>query len=58
MSHAKIGWELFTDTVIKMISDKKEGVIFILWGNFARSKKVLIDTSKHFIIESAHPSPL
>lgn len=58
MSHAKIGWELFTDAVIKTLSDKKEGLVFILWGNFARSKKVLIDTTKHFIIESAHPSPL
>ncbi len=58
MSHAKIGWEVFTDAVIKTLSEKKEGLIFILWGNFARSKKVLIDTSKHFIIESAHPSPL
>jgi uracil-DNA glycosylase len=58
MSHSKIGWEIFTDAVIKTLSDQKKGIIFILWGNFARSKKVLIDTSKHFIIESAHPSPL
>lgn len=57
-SHAKIGWESFTDSIIKTLSDKQEGIVFILWGNFARSKKVLIDTNKHFIVESAHPSPL
>lgn len=56
-SHSKIGWEAFTDIVIKTISDKKEWVVFILWWNFARNKKSLIDTTKHFIIESAHPSP-
>nr|MDD3720390.1 uracil-DNA glycosylase [Candidatus Gracilibacteria bacterium] len=56
-SHSKIGWEKFTDQVIKTISDKKEGIIFILWGNFARNKKSLIDTKKHFVIEAAHPSP-
>ncbi|MFA5917663.1 MAG: uracil-DNA glycosylase [Candidatus Gracilibacteria bacterium] len=56
-SHSKIGWETFTDKVIKTISDKKEGVIFILWGNFAKNKKSLIDTTKHFVIESPHPSP-
>ncbi|NDK08827.1 uracil-DNA glycosylase [Candidatus Gracilibacteria bacterium] len=56
-SHSKIGWETFTDKVIKTISDKKDGVVFILWGNFARNKKSLIDLNKHFIIESAHPSP-
>lgn len=56
-SHSKIGWETFTDNVIKAISEKQENIIFILWWNFARSKKVLIDSNKHFIIESAHPSP-
>lgn len=56
-SHRKIGWEKFTDDVIKTISDKKENVVFILWGNFAKSKKDLIDTNKHLIIESVHPSP-
>lgn len=56
-SHAKIGWETFTDTVISEISKNTSGVIFVLWGNFARGKKNLIDTSKHFILESAHPSP-
>ncbi|MDD3302856.1 MAG: uracil-DNA glycosylase [Candidatus Gracilibacteria bacterium] len=56
-SHSKIGWETFTDKVIKTISEKKEGIVFILWGNFARNKKILIDTKKHLVIESAHPSP-
>lgn len=57
-SHQKKGWEEFTDEVLKTLSDKKEGVVFILWGNFARSKKHLIDTSKHLVLESSHPSPL
>lgn len=57
-SHRKKGWEEFTDFVIKTISDKRENVVFILWGNYARSKKVLIDSTKHLIIESPHPSPL
>lgn len=57
-SHAKIGWHLFTDAVIRILSEKKEGLIFLLWGNYARSKKALIDTRKHTILESAHPSPL
>ncbi len=56
-SHSKIGWEFFTDTIIQKISDSKENIIFILWGNFARSKKNLIDEKKHFILESPHPSP-
>ncbi|MDF1695982.1 MAG: uracil-DNA glycosylase [Saprospiraceae bacterium] len=57
-SHSKIGWQYFTDAVISTISQKKVGVCFLLWGNFAKSKKKLIDTSKHHIFESAHPSPL
>ncbi len=57
-SHQKIGWQTFTDAVIKCLSDRKTGLIFLLWGNFAKSKKVLIDTTKHFVLESAHPSPL
>jgi uracil-DNA glycosylase len=57
-SHSKCGWAWFTDSVIKIISEQKENVVFILWGGNARSKKPLIDTKKHFIIESAHPSPL
>lgn len=57
-SHQRQGWETFTDAVIKAISDNKEHVVFILWGGYARSKKSLIDTSKHLILESVHPSPL
>ncbi len=56
-SHQGKGWEEFTDNVIKTISDKKENVVFMLWGNFAKSKKHLIDTNKHLVLESAHPSP-
>ena len=56
-SHKNIGWETFTDNVIKKINEKKEPVVFILWGAFARSKKELITNPKHLIIESAHPSP-
>ncbi|MFN4181266.1 MAG: uracil-DNA glycosylase [Candidatus Paceibacteria bacterium] len=56
-SHQGKGWEDFTDYVIKKISDEKEHVVFILWGNYARSKKSLIDTSKHLVLESTHPSP-
>jgi uracil-DNA glycosylase len=57
-SHGKIGWERFTDSVIKYISDNRDGVVFMLWGNFARSKRDLIDHSKHLVLEAAHPSPL
>lgn len=57
-SHKDIGWENFTDYVIQKINEKDEPVVFILWGNFARSKKKFITNKKHFIIESAHPSPL
>jgi uracil-DNA glycosylase len=57
-SHQKIGWQTFTDAVIRCVSQQKEAVVFLLWGNFARSKKALIDESRHFILESAHPSPL
>lgn len=56
-SHQKRGWEHFTDAVIKKISDQKSGVVFLLWGNFARSKKTLIDANKHHILEAPHPSP-
>lgn len=56
-SHQKQGWEQFTDTVIKSISEGKENVVFILWGAFAQQKESLIDASKHFIIKSTHPSP-
>ena len=57
-SHSKIGWQTFTDAVIKTLSDQRSGLIFLLWGNFARSKKELIDTHKHTVLEAAHPSPL
>ena len=56
-SHKDLGWEKFTDFIIKEISDKKENVVFVLWGNFAQKKAGLIDASKHFVIQSAHPSP-
>ena len=57
-SHSKIGWEEFTDAVIRYISDNCEGVVFLLWGNFARSKSALIDRTRHHVLEAAHPSPL
>ncbi|MBR5101217.1 MAG: uracil-DNA glycosylase [Bacteroidales bacterium] len=57
-SHSRIGWAEFTDAVIRTLSDQREGLVFLLWGNFARSKKELIDTSKHTVLEAAHPSPL
>ncbi len=56
-SHKNIGWEIFTDSIIKKINEKEEPVVFILWGNFAKSKKNLITNSKHLVIESSHPSP-
>lgn len=58
MSHSKVGWHIFTDAVIKKVSDQKEHVVFLLWGKFAQSKATLIDTSKHLILRAAHPSPL
>ncbi|MDI1794019.1 uracil-DNA glycosylase, partial [Staphylococcus aureus] len=57
-SHRDIGWETFTDEIIKAVSDYKEHVVFILWGKPAQQKIKLIDTSKHCIIKSVHPSPL
>jgi uracil-DNA glycosylase len=57
MSHAKIGWEQFTNAVIQTVSDKLDGVVFLLWGRFAQQKEALINTEKHFILKSAHPSP-
>ena len=57
-SHSKIGWQEFTDAVIKYISENCEGVVFMLWGNFARTKSELIDHSRHVVLEAAHPSPL
>jgi len=57
-SHQNRGWELFTDAVIQQLSQKREGLIFLLWGNSARSKATLIDNTKHYILETVHPSPL
>ncbi len=57
-SHSNIGWHIFTDSVIKAISDSKDGVVFMLWGNYARSKRDLIDKNRHLVLEAAHPSPL
>lgn len=57
-SHQKSGWQFFTDAVIKRLSDEREHLVFMLWGNFARNKRVYIDKSKHLILEAAHPSPL
>ena len=56
-SHQGKGWEIFTDGVIKAISDKLENVVFLLWGNYAKAKAGLIDKNKHHILEAAHPSP-
>lgn len=57
-SHSKIGWENFTNAVIRKISDEKKGVVFLLWGKFAQEKQSLIDETKHFVLKAAHPSPL
>lgn len=57
-SHAGAGWEHFTDAVIRYLSDSRDGIVFLLWGNFARAKRALIDTGRHYVLEAAHPSPL
>ena len=57
-SHSNVGWQDFTDYIIETISQKNNNVVFVLWGGYARSKKTLIDSSRHKIIESPHPSPL
>ncbi|HLP53774.1 MAG TPA: uracil-DNA glycosylase [Fluviicola sp.] len=57
-SHQKKGWEQFTDAAIKMLSDKRENLVFLLWGNYAREKSMLIDSQKHLVLQAAHPSPL
>jgi uracil-DNA glycosylase len=57
-SHQGKGWEQFTDYVIKTISDKKQEIVFLLWGNYAQAKEALIDTSKHHVLKAPHPSPL
>ena len=56
-SHKNLGWENFTDAIIKKVNEKDTPVVFILWGNFAKSKKSLITNSKHLILEASHPSP-
>lgn len=58
MSHSAIGWHQFTNQVIRVLSDKKENLVFLLWGNFAKSKQTLIDSQKHLVLTAAHPSPL
>lgn len=57
-SHQNIGWEIFTDNIIKLLNTREEPVIFVLWGWKQDVKKSLIDTSRHYVLESAHPSPL
>lgn len=57
-SHQQIGWQNFTDAVIKHLSKDRGGIVFMLWGNFAKRKKELIDANKHLVLEAAHPSPL
>lgn len=57
-SHQGKGWEIFTDAVIKLLSDKKENLVFILWGSYAQQKGAYIDSSRHLILRSVHPSPL
>lgn len=57
-SHQKMGWETFTDSIIEQISERLDHVVFILWGSYAQKKKSLIDAKKHFVLTSAHPSPL
>jgi uracil-DNA glycosylase len=57
-SHQNKGWEIFTDTVIKKLSDQKTGLVFLLWGNYAKNKVPLIDANKHLILTAPHPSPL
>lgn len=56
-SHQNKGWETFTDFVIKELSDKKQGLVFLLWGNYAQAKEPLIDTTKHHVLKATHPSP-
>ena len=57
-SHQGHGWETFTDCAIQRLSERREGIVFLLWGNFAINKRALIDTSKHYVLTAAHPSPL
>jgi uracil-DNA glycosylase len=57
-SHKNLGWHRFTDRVIQVLSEQKKGLVFLLWGNYAKSKKILIDGTRHLVLESPHPSPL
>ena len=57
-SHQNIGWERFTDRIIQLLSESRDVIVFMLWGSYARSKRELIDGSRHLILEAAHPSPL
>ncbi len=57
-SHSKIGWQQFTDAAIRALSEKRQGIVFMLWGNFAKAKAGLIDDSKHCVLKAVHPSPL
>ena len=57
-SHRGIGWEPFTDAVIQYLSANREGIVFLLWGNFAKAKAALIDSSRHHVLQAAHPSPM
>lgn len=57
-SHKKLGWQKFTDTVITQLSEQKQNLVFLLWGNYAKRKKELINSSKHLVLEAPHPSPL
>ena len=57
-SHQRLGWATFTDAAIKALSDRRDNLVFMLWGGFARGKKYLIDTNRHLVLESVHPSPL
>jgi uracil-DNA glycosylase len=57
-AHSKLGWEIFTDAAIKALSSKKQGLVFLLWGNYAINKSELIDPSKHLVLKAPHPSPL
>ena len=56
-SHRNMGWEIFTDAVIRMLSDKRENLVFMLWGSYAKEKRSLIDTNKHLVLTTVHPSP-
>ena len=57
-SHQNKGWEVFTDAVVRLLAEKRENLVFILWGSYAQRKGAIIDRTRHFVIESAHPSPL